>query len=271
MPVAPLLFAVVASVLAACGRIGFDDPSPAGGDAGLDGRSDAGLAVCPGSSTLVYDEDGDLIGNPCDVCPHVADPGQADGDGDRVGDACDPEPAVGRQRIVFFDGFDGAVEGWAFPVAIAGGQLVLDGLSGSVVSRPTGAGVLETAGWVDPIVPSSLIRKQLVVGTRTSPTLFYYVELISQGAGRRRSLMREDQTIYTEFDGQAEAAAPMSPGPIHVRFETGADGFAATVDYGGSAPRHAVAGLRPIAGAGTLLYAEGMLVHLDYVVQIDTL
>ncbi|MEZ4470208.1 MAG: patatin-like phospholipase family protein [bacterium] len=35
------------------------------------------------------DTDGDGIRNAMDVCPHVADPGQADGDGDGVGDACD--------------------------------------------------------------------------------------------------------------------------------------------------------------------------------------
>lgn len=270
MPVAPLLFAVVVSVLAGCGRIGFDDQAPAGGDAG---RGDAGLAACPGTSMLAPDEDGDLVGNLCDVCPHVADPGQADGDGDRVGDACDPEPSIGRQRIVFFDGFDGPVVGWTTPPVIAGGRAQLAVLGGSVVltlELPTTTSLVAFAGEILAVGTAPALYKHLYVGTSPQPGLLYYLELIDDGSGRRRSLMRDDGGVYTELQGQTEGGTPIEAGPFQSRFETGTDGFGGSLDYAGTDSTMSTDMLGPIAGASSELFAKDLSVALDYVIQIDT-
>ena len=70
---------VIACVLAACGRIGFD----------------------PADLAIGHDEDGDGIVDADDVCPHLAGT-QLDSDGDRVGDDCDPHPSEPRDSILRF-------------------------------------------------------------------------------------------------------------------------------------------------------------------------
>ncbi len=77
--------ALVACVLAGCGRVDFDPRAPC--------------------TPVGHDEDGDGIDDACDVCPFVADPAQLDSDGDGVGDACDPFPGVPSEHLARFEPF----------------------------------------------------------------------------------------------------------------------------------------------------------------------
>lgn len=72
-----------------------------------DASGDTIVDPCPG-----HDEDGDGIGDGCDVCPHRADVEQRDADLDGVGDACDPHPAVAGDRITIFDPFSTRDAAW---------------------------------------------------------------------------------------------------------------------------------------------------------------
>ncbi len=78
---------LVVTILCGCGRIDFDG------------------VVAPPCIPVGHDEDADGIDDACDVCPHIADPDQADADGDGVGDVCDPHPASPIDHIAFFDPF----------------------------------------------------------------------------------------------------------------------------------------------------------------------
>jgi hypothetical protein len=95
---------VVVALVTGCGRVAFDGA----GDAQSDTSGDAFVCMAP----VGHDEDGDLVDDACDVCPHIADAAQADGDGDGVGDACDPRPTTPGDNIALFDAFT-ADTGWS--------------------------------------------------------------------------------------------------------------------------------------------------------------
>jgi hypothetical protein len=86
------------------GSIGGDG---GGDDADGDGVPDA-TDNCPAlANPGQADEDGDGLGDACDPCPPFAGGGDSDGDG--VGDACDPNPQQIGDKLVFFEGFGGAL------------------------------------------------------------------------------------------------------------------------------------------------------------------
>ena len=68
---------------------------------------------CPGIPNVdQLDDDGDGIGNACDVCPNLRSADQRDSDGDGVGDQCDVCPAVANpdQRDTDHDGIGDACD-----------------------------------------------------------------------------------------------------------------------------------------------------------------
>ncbi|MBA3392858.1 MAG: hypothetical protein H0T89_09445 [Deltaproteobacteria bacterium] len=265
---------VVALGLGACGRLGFESVSPEVTDAPLDDVLDvdaAPRASCPGMAD-VPDEDADLVGDPCDRCPHVADATQPDGDGDGVGDACDPAPADPRQRLRFFHGFNTALPQWSGGGQLVGGQLVLDMLTGesvSILSIPTtGATTLQMAG---SILAVGAPTPQLFLGIDIRPEDLYYAELISDNdIGRRRSLMHAIDDVFTEYEGVRETNA-IQPGPFLFALAIGTDRIDAIVETAGASP--AVLGA---TGTGVLNGRQGVMfvgrlsVVIDYAILIET-
>lgn len=79
-----------------------------------------------------YDEDLDGIGDDCDPCPVAPPPAQPDPDGDAVDSPCDPDPRTPGDKILLFDGFNGAAldARWkpTTPAAwsVVGGEAVAD-------------------------------------------------------------------------------------------------------------------------------------------------
>jgi hypothetical protein len=259
----------VAAVTSGCGRLGFT-PDDLSGDGGGGDGPPAGPASCPGLGS-VYDEDQDLVGDPCDVCPHVADPAQDDGDGDRVGDTCDPEPALARQSIRFFTGFNEELAEWDRGGPLVDGQMVADAIgtdSFSLLLIPTGTSLLQVSGRI--LAIGTAVRQQIFLGTTPANGVLYYVELINEG-GRRRSLMHADNGTYEQLQTVNESTESIQPGPVELVFAVGAADVSGHVNTAGAFPVNMSSNsVGSVSGTAAHLYIDDLSVVLDYAIMIET-
>lgn len=256
---------LIAIVATGCGRLDFTP----GADAAVDSDNDSDAAPpCAG-----LDEDGDSIANPCDTCPHVNDVTNRDGDGDGVGDVCDPEPASARQRLRFFDGFDSALPEWELgaPAMLAGGQLAIPLGTGTTVTTLNIGGpsyLFEMSGEIVAVGPAP---QQMFISIENAIDDEYYVELIQAGTGRRRSLMRNMGTVYTELDGVTDPTTPIAPAPFLMRLGFLDGNGSARVRVGTDVADLAAPGIGPANTATTYFYLQNLSIVLDYTIVIETL
>ncbi|MDB4956857.1 MAG: repeat domain protein [Myxococcales bacterium] len=248
---------MIAFLVSACGRVGFDG---AGGD---------GSAPCFPAG---HDEDGDGVDDACDVCPHVPDPTQLDTDGDRVGDACDPEPMLPRQHIVLFDPFVTLSSDWLATSTghIANDELVLDGSSAAKFMDRllSAAHDLFVIGGTTGAIGSGNHLIGLFVGERLTPAT-YYCELFDNGSTVLNFTYTTDGTVYTHA-GTASAVNRLGNG-----------GGTLAMDVSQATTRcRSIWHDEPLAAMGNTpaniatemfqVYAEGVDVHVRYLIQIRT-
>jgi len=248
-------------VLVACGRLRID---------AIDDAVNAdGVPPC---TMGIHDEDGDSIDDSCDVCPHIADPSQADLDGDRVGDACDPEPTLARQKLMLFDPFTSLDPMWTIAVDehTVADELLLAAGDGNAryLYRPLipAHDTFTIGASVGPGVGVHLIT--LALQPINPPGSFYCELYDTSAASSLQYTYTYDNTNYTVL-----------PTPFAMRFANGSGTLtyevtsttvrcttswqAEMLEIGGARP----AGIVPDA---LLMYADNIDLHVAYLVQIRT-
>ena len=89
---------------------GAADPVCIESDGDIDGDGLLNKAdFCNGKPGGMFDEDGDSLGDECDPCPIARPPAQAETDGDGVDTPCDPDSTTPGNKIILFEGFNGAL------------------------------------------------------------------------------------------------------------------------------------------------------------------
>lgn len=247
-------------LLAGCGRLGFD-PLELG--PGADGP-----AACALGS---HDEDSDGIADPCDVCPHVADPEQPDGDGDQVGDACDPEPSSAGERLGFFEPMTAAPAGWTFQGALP----TFDGERALIDARELAAAIsLPFAPGEDRVQYKLALRsasptrnRQLTIALVDDPG-FYYCELFDNT--QAAVFAYTETTDGSTFDSpkQVTANSLADAGDVVLRLDRDAPEVRCFTDWPASQQELAAAIPAGIAPDRLVMVIDGLEVKLEYVVHI---
>lgn len=245
-------------VIAGCGRVAFDS------------RGDSGADCTP----VGHDEDGDGVDDACDVCPHLADPGQADGDGDRVGDACDPNPTTPTEHIAYFDPFTAPRPDWAFLATAPtydGETMSADARTGGFFAAldvpPTrdvySIGIHVGAGGGG--------ERQLSILVGTTGTPYFYCELYDDGdAGKFGITYTYDDSDFISIDADT-AQRPMQNRDAVLTFAVSPTTLACNTTY--PATRSSLAAPVPdnFGPNDTVAIAfHGLVLRYDWFVQIHS-
>jgi len=249
-----------------CGRLGFEPIASSGHDA---------------DTSIPHDEDDDGVGDLLDGCPHVADPGQADGDDDGVGDACDPNPTASGDRIALFDPFTGPRAEWTFtgpqPV-FSGDSLILDttGDAMFIAALPASAGSKDIYAYAGSVTATGPGQQMLVLGLGVAPlfapssTREYYCEVCGGGPCGPSTFFSFtftfDNSIFTQ---NKVTAQPFDVGPFSLRLEQAPPAITCATSL--PADQQIVNDSLPgIAPTGMALGVRNLVVSIDYFVQIHT-
>ncbi|TMQ10312.1 MAG: hypothetical protein E6J90_33710 [Deltaproteobacteria bacterium] len=118
------------------------DQTDPGGPVCLDVNGDAdgdgipnGKDFCEHMAGGAFDEDGDGIGDECDLCPIAKPQKPADADGDMVDAPCDPDPRKAGEKIVLFNGFNTTPANLPSGWTVQGGEVIYTPTDPNAVSQ----------------------------------------------------------------------------------------------------------------------------------------
>lgn len=251
-------YVIMLVLIAGCGRFRFDDATSA------DARVDADPCVTG------HDEDGDGIGDDCDVCPQLADD-QSDGDGDGVGDACDLDARL--QQRTFFDPFTGPRAEWSYhPAAmLLGDSVSLPGAGSNVNIQLLGApgrAILEAGGRVG-AGGNGARQFGIHIADAASPAN-YYCELYD-GSGEVFLLLTHtvDGNVYNTID-EVQVGGVLENGPIRLIIRHTPPDLGCVGWWNGTRREVSGTDLGGVSPETTYVVAFNINVELDYFVKLAT-
>jgi hypothetical protein len=182
------------------------------GDLDGDGIPNA-MDKCEHVAGGAFDEDGDGIGDECDACPIAKPPKTPETDGDGVDAPCDPNPTTPGDKIVLFNGFNGAAipDGWTASSAawtVVGGEAIMTPAAGNLeqlVAPVSGAATqlaMLTAYRVDAIPAGAdpTIGIEGIVKLPMGNQLYHCDSTRSAVGGDQLSLDANGATAVMDFD-----------------------------------------------------------------------
>jgi hypothetical protein len=234
------------------------------------------IDAVPCVPTTQHDEDSDGIPDDCDVCPHIADPGQADSDGDRVGDACDPEPTNPRQQIVLFDPFVTLDASWTNTGATLGtDEIQIDargGKSGQIDRAVTPTHDLFIIGATTGNGDVTTHHISLVTHPTTGNS-DAYCEMYDNGTNTvTQFTWTPDNVTYNSVGTQAWGATRLAngAGTFSYDLDTGAMTANCASTWQGTSRSGGGAFPSGIPPQRFSIYGENLLMHVQWFIQIRT-